>query len=96
MIYHIIFKTFQLRICLFEYFVQLYEFRELLMLIKCHSLSVRLGKRTLLSDISMTVSPGEIISIIGYQAIFHFLMNASGALIVISLVRFADGSLTAT
>jgi hypothetical protein len=44
----------------------------------------------------MTVSPGKIILIIGPQAIFHFLMSASGALIVISLVCFADDSLTAT
>ncbi len=35
------------------------------MLIGCASLSVRLGKRTILRDISMGVEPGEIVTIIG-------------------------------
>ncbi|WP_428239601.1 ATP-binding cassette domain-containing protein [Gynuella sp.] len=35
------------------------------MLISCTSLFVRLGKRTVLKDISMAVEPGEIVTIIG-------------------------------
>ncbi len=35
------------------------------MLISCNSLSVHLGKRSILRDISLTVEPGEIVTIIG-------------------------------